>query len=202
MTLQRRAAPLPVGFFQRHTIEVARELLGARLVSGSGEVLTEGRIVEVEAYLGAEDPGSHAWAYRRHRQNESLYAPAGTWYVYLSYGMHWCANLVAGPPGEGSAILLRAVEPLGGIELMRRRRGEMPDRALCSGPGRLTQAMGITRALDGQAMAKAPVRVLPGDQLDEASIAATPRIGLTKAATWPLRFVIRGSPWVSRRREP
>jgi DNA-3-methyladenine glycosylase len=202
MTLKRRAAPLPVSFFQRHTIEVARELLGARLVSVTGGGRTEGRIVEVEAYLGSEDPGSHAWGYRRHRQNESVYGPAGNWYVYLSYGMHWCANLVAGPPGEGSAILIRAVEPLAGLEIMHRRRGGMADRELCSGPGRLTQAMGITRALDGQVMRTSTVRVVPGDPLDESLIGATPRSGLTKAGDWPLRFAIRGSRWVSGRRVP
>lgn len=197
MSRIRRAAPLPVAFFRRDTIDVARELLGARLVSSRRGVRTVGRIVEVEAYLGAEDPASHAYAYRRHRQNESLYGPIGSWYVYLSYGMHWCANLVAGPPGLGSAILIRALEPLEGLPAMRRRRGEVPDRALCSGPGRLTQAMGITRALDGHSMPKAPIVIVPGEAPAEESIATTPRIGLTKAADWPLRFAIRGSPWVS-----
>lgn len=197
MSRVRRAAPLPVAFFRRETIEVARELLGARLVSTVRGVRTEGRIVEVEAYLGAQDPGSHAYAYRRHRQNESLYAPVGTWYVYLSYGMHWCANLVAGPQGEGSAILIRALEPLEGLPAMRRRRGGVPDRALCSGPGRLTQAMGITRSLDGLSMPKAPIVILADEPPAEETIATTPRIGLTKAADWPLRFAIRGSPWVS-----
>jgi DNA-3-methyladenine glycosylase len=193
----RRAAPLPVSFFRRYTIDVARELLGARLVSNIRGVRTEGRIVEVEAYLGAEDPGSHAYAYRRHRPNESLYGHIGSWYVYLSYGVHWCANLVAGPRGEGSAILIRALEPLDGLPVMRRRRGGVPDRALCSGPGRLTQAMGITRALDGLPMSRAPIVIVPDEPPAEETIATTPRIGLTKAAEWPLRFAIRGSPWVS-----
>jgi DNA-3-methyladenine glycosylase len=193
----RRAAPLPVAFFRRRTIEAARELLGARLVSNFRGVRTEGRIVEVEAYLGAQDPASHAYAYRRHRQNESLYGPVGSWYVYLSYGMHWCANLVSGPPGEGSAILIRALEPLEGLPVMRRRRDGVPDRALCSGPGRLTQAMGITRTLDGLSMPKAPIIILADETPAAESIATTPRIGLTKAADWPLRFAIRGSPWVS-----
>ncbi|HEU5153554.1 MAG TPA: DNA-3-methyladenine glycosylase [Gemmatimonadales bacterium] len=197
MSRIRRAAPLPVAFFRRQTIEVARELLGARVVSNVRGVRTEGRIVEVEAYLGAKDPASHAYAYRRHRQNESLYGPIGSWYVYLSYGMHWCANLVAGPPGEGSAILIRALEPLEGLPVMRRRRGNVPDRALCSGPGRLTQAMGITRALDGLSMPKAPIMILADEPPSEGTIATTTRIGLTKAADWPLRFAIRGSPWTS-----
>ena len=197
MSRIRRAAPLPVAFFRRETIDVARELLGARLVSNLRGVRTAGRIVEVEAYLGAQDPASHAYAYRRHRQNESLYGPVGSWYVYLSYGMHWCANLVAGPPGEGSAILIRALEPLEGLLVMRRRRGGVPDRALCAGPGRLTQATGITRALDGLSMPNAPIVIVSDEQPAEGSIATTRRIGLTKAADWPLRFAIRGSPWVS-----
>ncbi|HEY7026900.1 MAG TPA: DNA-3-methyladenine glycosylase [Gemmatimonadales bacterium] len=197
MSRIRRAAPLPVAFFGRETVDVARELLGARLVSNLRGVRTAGRIVEVEAYLGAQDPASHAYAYRRHRQNESLYGPLGSWYVYLSYGMHWCANLVAGPQGEGSAILIRALEPLEGLSVMRRRRGGAPDRELCAGPGRLTQAMGITRALDGLSMPKAPIVIVSDEQPAEGSIATTRRIGLTKAADWPLRFAIRGSPWVS-----
>ena len=192
MSRIRRAAPLPVAFFRRQTIEVARELLGSRLVSNFRGARTEGRIVEVEAYLGAQDPASHAYAYRRHRQNESLYGPIGSWYVYLSYGMHWCANLVSGPPGEGSAILIRALEPLEGLPVMRRRRGGVPDRALCSGPGRLTQAMGITRSLDGLSMPKAPIVILADEPPAEKTIATTTRIGLTKAADWPLRFAIRG----------
>lgn len=200
MSPLRRAAPLPVAFFYRHTIDVARELIGARLISTVGGVRTEGRIVEVEAYLGSEDPASHAYRYRRHRQNASVYGPVGSWYVYLSYGMHWCANLVAGPPGEGAAILIRALEPLRGLEAMRRRRGGVPDRILCSGPGRLTQALGITRDLDGRPMRLSPVRVLPGGTVEEGVLAVTPRIGLSRAADWPLRFAVRGSPWVSGRR--
>jgi DNA-3-methyladenine glycosylase len=198
MTGDRRAATLPVAFFRRDAVTVARALLGKLLVSRVRGTSTIGRIVEVEAYLGAEDPASHAYRYRRHAQNEGLYGPPGSWYVYLSYGMHWCANLVAGPPGLGSAVLLRALEPVEGVPLMRRRRRVRPERLLCSGPGRLTQALGITRALDQQAMAGAPAYVLRGPSLDETEICVTTRIGLTQAAGWPLRFVVRGSRWLSR----
>ena len=169
------------------------------LVTGVGRGRTAGRIVEVEAYLGAEDPASHAFEFRRHAQNAALYGPAGTWYVYLSYGMHWCANLVAGTPGHGDAVLLRALEPIEGLPAMRRRRGTFPDRLLCAGPGRLCQALGITRALDGTRREAGTALVIPPASGGSPEIAVSRRIGLTRAADWPLRFTIRGSPWVSRR---
>jgi DNA-3-methyladenine glycosylase len=194
----RRAASLPVSFFRRDAATVARELLGLVLVTGSGGVRTAGRIVEVEAYLGAGDPASHAYQFRRHAQNAALYGPAGTWYVYLSYGMHWCANLVAGPPGLGAAVLLRALQPVEGLPAMRRRRGRAPDRLLCAGPGRLCQALGITRALDGARRRVGTARVIHLEPGDSFAIAVSRRIGISRAADWPLRFSIRGSPWVSR----
>ncbi len=195
----RRAASLPVSFFRRDAVTVARELLGMRLVTGSGGERTAGRIVEAEAYLGAEDPASHAYQFRRHAQNVALYGPAGSWYVYLSYGMHWCANLVVGPAGMGAAVLLRALEPVEGQPLMRRRRGGVPDRLLCSGPGRLCQALGITKALDGARRQVATAWVTRQDPGESPAIAVSRRIGISRAADWPLRFSIRGSPWVSRR---
>ncbi|MEO8140793.1 MAG: DNA-3-methyladenine glycosylase [Gemmatimonadota bacterium] len=193
----RRAATLPVGFFRQDAVTVARGLLGALLVSEVRGSRTAGRIVEVEAYLGADDPASHAWKLRRHARNEALFGPAGRWYVYRSYGLHWCTNLVAGPLGHGSAVLLRAVEPLEGIASMRRRRGVEAERLLCAGPGRLCQAMGITLSLDGLAMHRSAVRVERGAPLSEDAIVATPRIGISRAADWPLRFVERGSSWAS-----
>jgi len=192
----RRAATLPVSFFLRPADVVARELLGTTVVSTVGGRRTAGRIVETEAYLGRDDPASHGYQDRRHAQNESLYAAPGTWYVYLSYGMHWCANLVCGPVGHASAVLLRALEPIDGLITMRRRRGAVPDRQLCSGPGRLCQALGITRTLDGTAMRRSSVTVQPAEAAP--AVVASARIGITKAADWPLRFVIAGSPWISR----
>ena len=196
MSTTRRAATLPVSFFQRPADVVARELLGTTVVSAVGGRRTAGRIVETEAYLGRDDPASHGYQDRRHAQNESLYGPPGTWYVYLSYGMHWCANLVCGPPGHASAVLLRALEPIEGLATMRRRRGGLPDRQLCSGPGRLCQALGITRSLDGAMMRRSSVTVQAADA--PPAVVASVRIGITKAADWPLRFVIGGSPWSSR----
>jgi DNA-3-methyladenine glycosylase len=195
----RRAATLPVAFFKRPTEVVAAELIGKVVVSTVGGLLTAGRIVETEAYLGYDDPASHGYRHRRNARNAALFGPPGIWYVYLSYGMHWCANLVCQRAGLASAVLLRAMEPLEGLDVMRQRRGELPDKQLCSGPGRLCQALGINRDLDGSAMAEGPVMVLRGDRVTVSAISATPRIGITKAADWPLRFHLAGSPWTSRK---
>ena len=197
MSSSRRAATLPVSFFSRPADVVARELLGTLVVSTLGGRRTAGRIVETEAYLGRDDPASHGYRDRRHAQNEALYGPPGTWYVYLSYGMHWCANLVCGPVGHASAVLLRALEPIAGLEVMRERRGGVADRQLCSGPGRLCQALGVTRAVDGALMRRSGVIVRAASATP--GVAVTPRIGISKAAEWPLRFVVPGSPWASRR---
>jgi len=194
-----RAAALLAAFFRQDTVTVARGLLGATLVTSRRDRQTAGIIVEVEAYLGAEDPASHAYKFRRHAGNGALYGPAATWYVYRSYGVHWCANLVAGAPAKGGAVLLRAVEPVEGLDLMRRRRGVRESELLCAGPGRLTQALGITRALDGRGMHSSSALVLRGSPIPDSDIAATGRIGISQAADWPLRFVIRGSRWASRR---
>jgi len=198
MSTIRRAASLPVAFFRQDAATVARGLLGATLVMQyRGGELT-GRIVEVEAYLGATDPASHAFQYRRHGQNLSLYHRPGTWYVYRSYGMHWCVNLVTGPAGEGAAVLLRALEPLSGLATMRHRRGVSSDRLLCAGPGRLCEAMGIDRALDGRYMPRSALRLrAAAAPPSDAAVARTPRIGITRAAEWPLRYVLRDSLWAS-----
>jgi DNA-3-methyladenine glycosylase len=191
MTSIRRAATLPVSFFGRPAETVAHELLGALLVSEAGGERTAGRIVETEAYLGYDDPASHGYRHRRNQRNASLFGPPGTWYVYLSYGIHWCANLVCEEEERAAAVLLRALEPVEGLEVMRRRRGPVADRDLCSGPGKLCQALGITRSLDGLSMPRSNVKVTarrPGGP--SHPVLVTPRIGITKAADWPLRFVV------------
>ena len=189
---------LPVSFFQRPTGVVARELIGRILVSCIGAHRTVGRIVETEAYLGHRDPASHGFAHRRHARNENLFAPAGTWYVYLSYGMHWCANLVCERETNAGAVLLRALEPVEGLDTMRRRRaGGARDRLLAAGPGRLTQAFGIDRALDGIPMRRSDVVILARDPVD-VTVEVSRRIGITKAVDWPLRFTAKGSYWASR----
>jgi DNA-3-methyladenine glycosylase len=184
VTPHGRAATLPVSFFNRGADIVARELLGALVVSRAGGMLTSARIVETEAYLGYRDPASHGYLHRRSERNEALFGPPGSWYVYLSYGIHWCANLVC--EAEGTAI-------------MRERRGRVDDRDLCSGPGKLCQALGITRDLDGSMMPGSEVVVSPATVALPVEVSVTPRIGITKAADWPLRFLVAGNPHVSGR---
>jgi DNA-3-methyladenine glycosylase len=196
MSRAQRAATLPVRFFARRAEIVAAELIGAVMVSRVGGSLTAGRIVETEAYLGVTDPASHAFDGRRTAHNASIYGGPGLWYVYRSYGIHWCANLVAAGEGEAAAVLIRALEPLEGLEVMRARRGPVPERHLCSGPGKLCQALGITRALDGEMMPRSEVAVVAGAR--PARVAPSRRIGITRAAEWPLRFVEAGSRWLSR----
>ena len=200
MTQQlRRAATLPVAFFRRPAETVAAELLGKVLVSMIDGEITQAIIVETEAYLGYDDPASHGYRHRRNARNAALFGPPGTWYVYLSYGMHWCANLVCQKAGLASAVLLRALEPVDGLDVMRRRRGAVPDRELCSGPGKLCQALGIDRSLDGARMSRSPIVVRPPERGELPQVAATPRIGITKAVDWPLRFHVVGSFWLSRK---
>ena len=201
MSRTQRAATLPVRFFARPAEVVAAELIGTVMVSRIGGAVTAGRIVETEAYLGVIDPASHGFAGRRTVHNASIFGAPGLWYVYRSYGMHWCANLVAAAEGEAAAVLVRALEPVDGLEVMRERRGAVPDRQLCSGPGKLCRALGITRDLDGLMMLGSDVVVVRGAR--PARVAATRRIGITRAEEWPLRFVEAGSRWLSRPwREP
>jgi DNA-3-methyladenine glycosylase len=176
--------------------DVARGLLGwTFLHDGVG-----GRIVEVESYA-PEDPASHSFRGRTAR-NAAMFAAPGTLYVYRSYGIHWCVNVVCEPEGTGAAVLLRALEPTHGIEAMRRRRGGVPDGLLCAGPGRLAQALGITAEADGQPVVSEPFALLPPE--GQVHVTATPRVGITKAAALPWRYVVTGSSWASRgpRRAP
>jgi DNA-3-methyladenine glycosylase len=167
--------------------EVARGLLGWTLLrDGVG-----GRIVEVEAYA-PDDPASHAFRGRTPR-NGSMFGAPGTLYVYR---VHWCANVTCEPEGVAAAVLLRALEPTVRLEAMRARRGAVPDKALCSGPGRLTQALGITAAEDGASITAPPFELLAPD--DEVEVVATTRVGISRAAELPWRYLVRGSGWVSR----
>lgn len=193
---------LPASFFQRSAEVVAPALLGAIVVSRLGGRVTAGRIVEAEAYLGAGDPASHGFQLRRHAHNEALYGPPGTWYVYRSYGIHWCINLVCAPEGKGGAVLIRALEPTEGLSHMGRRRGPARERPqdLCSGPGKLSQALGVTLRINGRRMWESSLLVCQGNGVREDLILRTPRVGITRAKDWPLRFAVTGSPWASRPR--
>ena len=192
------AAALPASFYARPTPEVARRLLGHVLLSQVGGRRTAGRIVETEAYLGPDDPASHGYRARRTRRNESMFARPGTAYVYFTYGMHWCLNAVTEREGFPAAVLIRALEPLEGLATMRRRRGGVPDRQLCSGPAKLCQALGITGRNDGEPLTRGRLRIVRNTSRQHRAIIVTPRIGITRAVEWPLRFLIEGSPWVSR----
>jgi DNA-3-methyladenine glycosylase len=191
-------AALPASFYARPTPEVARRLLGNVLVSELGGRRTAGRIVETEAYLGRDDPASHGYRARRTRRNASLFAPPGTAYVYFTYGMHWCLNAVTEAPGVPAAVLIRALEPLAGLDTMRRRRGAVSERALCSGPAKLCQALGVTGRVDGVTLTRGRLRIVPASSRQRLTIIVTPRIGISHATDWPLRFHIKDSPWVSR----
>lgn len=159
-----------------------------------------GRIVETEAYVGPDDPACHAWKWRRSPMVESLYGPPGIAYVYFTYGMHWCLNAVTRREGFPSAVLLRALEPLEGLETMRRRRGGsgVPDRRLCAGPAMLCEALGVTGREDGASLARGKLRILEDPARGRVSVSVGPRIGITRAVNWPLRFWVTGSRWTSR----
>ena len=194
----RRGAVLPATFYDRDTRVVSRELLGAVLECETPEGLASGRIVETEAYLGPHDPACHAVAGITGR-TKHLHGPPGMAYVYLIYGMHWCLNAVTQPEGVGSAVLIRAIEPLAGVPLMRRRRpAARRDADLTNGPGKLCAALGIDGALDGHRLQRRPLIIREGDVVADADVEVTPRIGITQAADWPLRWLVRGNPYVSR----
>jgi DNA-3-methyladenine glycosylase len=177
-------------FFARSVHEVAPELLGARLlVDGVG-----GRIVEVEAY-DQTDPASHGFRGKTTR-NEAMFGPAGQAYVYRSYGIHWCLNLVCEDEGTAAAVLLRALEPTHGLDVQRARRGLADPRLLCAGPGRLCQALGVTREHDGLALDRPPFVLLGRDE--EPEVLAGPRIGITRASELPWRYAVSGSRYLSR----
>ena len=180
-------------FFERSVHEVARELIGCELAVGE----TEGMIVETEAY-DATDPACHAYIGRTAR-NQVLFGPAGRAYVYLSYGIHSLLNAVAEPEGSAAAVLIRALEPTEGIELMRARRGREPIEDLCSGPGKLTEALGVDLPLNGTDLLAPPFEIsgrAPG--WNGREIVTAPRIGITKAAELPWRYCASGSRYVSR----
>ena len=189
--------PLAARFYARATKVVARALVGHIVVSDLGGRRTAGRIVETEAYLGPHDPACHAWGGRRTPRLEPLYGPPGIAYVYFTYGMHWCLNAVTEAVDYPAAVLIRALEPLAGLAVMRRRRGSVPDRVLCAGPARLCQALGVTGRQDGASLQRGALRILDGKTRRDR-IVVTPRIGVSRAADWPLRFCAAGSPWLSR----
>jgi len=198
--VSRSTRRLPRSFFARPSPEVGPDLLGRILVRkvGDGTLLTA-RIVEAEAYQ-EDDPASHSFRGRSNR-TEVMFGPPGHAYVYFTYGMHHCMNVVTGSTGEGSAVLLRAAEPLEGLEEMARRRGTNDPRALCSGPGRLCQALGIDRAENGLDLVRGRLLwLLEGAPVAPSTISVGPRVGITSGTERPWRFSVQGDRFVSRAR--
>jgi DNA-3-methyladenine glycosylase len=193
--------PLERGWFDRPAVELARSLLGARLVHASPEGTVGGRIVEVEAYRGPEDLAAHSSRGMTPR-NAVMFGEPGHLYVYLIYGLHHCLNVVAGPGTKPEAVLIRALAVDEGLALARARRGpRAPDRRLASGPGNVGAALGVDRSLNGVDLLAGPVWIEPGEPM-RARISRGPRIGVDYAGPWaarPLRFWITDDPHVSRR---
>lgn len=191
----------PTGFFLRPVADVARALLGARLVSTVDERRCAGVVVETEAYGGPEDPASHAATRSgRTRRNASMFGPPGHAYVYRSHGVHWCFNVVTGPESVPQAVLIRGLEPLEGVDVMEGRRGGR--RPTAAGPGRLCQALGIDGGHDGLDLSRGALRLEPGWTVPAAAVRVTGRVGIRAAADWPLRFYVSGSPGVSMPSRP
>jgi len=191
---------LPSSFYARATEEVARDLLGCILEchGEGGEGVSSGRIVETEAYLGEHDLACHAAAGRTAR-TAPLYGPPGTSYVYFIYGVHWCFNAVTRDEGVPSAVLIRAIEPLEGVDLMRARRpAARRDRDLTNGPGKLCAALGIDARHNALPLQRPPVVVRQGPPVPASDVVVTPRIGISLSADWPLRWLVAENPWVSK----
>jgi DNA-3-methyladenine glycosylase len=191
---------LPRAFYDRETEIVARELLGAVIECRTPEGVSAARIVETEAYLGEHDLACHAAAGHTAR-TAPLYGPPGTAYVYFIYGVHWCVNAVTRAEGLPSAVLIRAAEPLVGVELMRSRRpAARRDIDLINGPGKLCQALGIDGRHNRLDLRRPPLIIRAGDPVPAKKVRRTTRIGITRCADWPLRWIVSDSPWVSKTR--
>lgn len=191
--------PIPRDFFKRHTVSVAKDLLGHFLVRKLGENYLVGKIVEVEAYRGEDDPGSHAYRGVTPR-TKIMFGEPGHAYVYLIYGMYYCLNVTTEPEGKAGAVLFRAVEPIEGIEIMKRNRSVNDLRKLTNGPARLTIAMQIDRSLNGIDMTKiGPLFIAENPEKGDFEIVETTRIGIKVGLEKPWRFYIKSNPFVSKK---
>jgi DNA-3-methyladenine glycosylase len=192
--------PLRAGFFERDTATVARELLGAILVSEKGGRIAGGRIVETEAYLGADDPGSHAATRGVTKRNAVMYGPPACTYVYFTYGVHHMLNIVTQPEGTAGAVLIRALEPEIGLDVMRARRGGRVDAELTRGPGKLAAALGVELSDNGDRLGQGAVTIYSGDRVAEEDVGVSGRIGLSAGHDLDLRYYMLRHPSVSRGR--
>ena len=191
--------PLSPELYRRSAAEVARELLGARLISTIENQRCSGIIVETEAYTGPDDEASHAHLrFGRTPRNGIMFGPPGRAYVYRIYGIHWCLNAVTGEDGFPAAVLIRAAQPLENLPLMRTRRPGRTDRQLLRGPGNLCRALGVEGAVNGHRLDHPPLWIEAGSPVPEQSVRRGPRIGISRATELPLRFWIADNPWVSR----
>ncbi len=200
----RQLSILPRSFYLRPTLTVARDLLGKYLVRTVGRRVLIGRIVEVEAYRGKHDPASHAYRGKTNR-NSVMFQEGGHLYVYFTYGMHFCANVVTQAEGIGEAVLLRAIEPVEGTEFMERNRGSRPRASiftLTNGPAKLCQAFGISRPENGTDLLKGSVRIAEFRHARRPRISASTRIGIRVGTEYRWRFYIRDNAWVSIRATP
>ncbi|MFL5609141.1 MAG: DNA-3-methyladenine glycosylase [Gemmatimonadaceae bacterium] len=195
-----RGRVLPRAFYHRDTEIVARELLGAVLECDTDDGIASGIIVETEAYLGEHDLACHAVAGRT-RRTEHLYGPPGIAYVYFIYGMYWCFNAVTRSAGLPSAVLVRGLEPLDGLALMHKRRPRVKNTVdLTNGPGKLCTALGITGSMSGKSLQRKPLVIREGERVPDDKVDITTRIGITRSADWPLRWIVAGNRFVSRGR--
>jgi DNA-3-methyladenine glycosylase len=193
-----RGRALQREFYERETEIVAREMLGTVLECQTDDGIASGIIVETEAYIGEHDLACHAAAGRTAR-TEALYGPPGTSYVYFIYGMYWCFNAVTRTEGLPSAVLVRAIEPLDGIALMHKRRPRVKREAdLTNGPGKLCTALGITGSMSAKSLQRKPLLIREGEPVPDEKVEVTTRIGITKCADWPLRWIVRGNRFVSK----
>jgi DNA-3-methyladenine glycosylase len=194
---------LKLEFYQRDPLTVAKTLLGKTLVHETAEGTVSGKIVETEAYMGPEDKASHAYGNRRTPRTETMYGPKAHAYIYLIYGLYYCFNVTAGAvAGKPEAVLVRAVEPLEGVELMKKRRGAVEGKAvnLASGPSRLCMAMGLTKQLNAIDMTAPPLYIKDAPNVPDSEVAQAPRIGVDYADDWknmPWRLYLKGNPYVS-----
>lgn len=192
--------PLSREFFDRSARHVAPDLLGCVVASTAGGTLTAGRIVEVEAYLGSDDPGSHAATKQVTQRNAVMYGAAGTVYVYFTYGNHHMLNLVCGPQGVAGAVLLRALEPVAGIDVMTERRNGVALHDLANGPGKLAVALGIDLSDNGTTLGEGRITVYAGERRPDEGIGVSGRVGLSAGHELELRYFLEGNRYVSRGR--
>ena len=190
--------PLPVSFYDRPVLEVARDLLGKVFVRKLGGQLLAGKIVETEAYHETGDPSCHAHRGKTKR-NEVMFGPPGHLYVYFTYGMHYCMNVVAEKEGTAAAVLVRALEPLEGLDIMQKNRGEkFRVKDYCNGPAKLCQALGITTEQNGSSLLSGGIIIADGQTISDSDTAVATRIGISQGKEHPWRFYIRGNGFVSK----